>query len=48
MKIFDTLTEAQAIIGQWQYEYNHIRPHSALGYTPPVPTTQNIVNDIYH
>ena len=48
MEIFDTLTEAQAIIGQWQYEYNHDRPHGALGYNPPVSKTQNIVNNIHH
>ncbi len=47
-EIFDTLTEAQAVIENWRYEYNHIRPHSALGYNPPVPKTQPIVNDIRH
>jgi len=36
---FDTLWEAQVLIERWRKEYNHIRPHSALGYKPPVPET---------
>ena len=36
---FDTLLEAQVLIERWRKEYNHIRPHSALGYKPPVPET---------
>ena len=35
-EIFTTLTEARALIKQWRKEYNHIRPHSSLGYRPPV------------
>ena len=27
------------LIERWRKEYNHIRPHSALGYKPPVPKT---------
>ena len=34
---FYTLKEAQHIIEAWRREYNHIRPHSALGYMPPAP-----------
>ena len=34
---FYTLKEAQIIIEQWRHHYNHIRPHSSLGYKPPVP-----------
>jgi putative transposase len=34
---FDTLKEAQTIIEDWRLHYNHIRPHSALGYKPPAP-----------
>jgi transposase InsO family protein len=37
---FDTLLEAQVLIEGWRREYNHIRPHSALGYRPPAPETQ--------
>ncbi|MGB2965026.1 MAG: IS3 family transposase [Anaerolineales bacterium] len=36
-EIFYSLTEAQIIIEQWRWHYNQIRPHSALGYTPPTP-----------
>ena len=37
---FDTLLEAQILIEGWRREYNQIRPHSALGYRPPAPETQ--------
>jgi transposase InsO family protein len=36
-EIFYTLLEAQVLIERWRKEYNHHRPHSALGYHPPVP-----------
>jgi len=36
-EIFYSLKEAQVIIEQWRVEYNTQRPHSALGYRPPVP-----------
>lgn len=36
-EMFDTLKEAQVIIEDWRRHYNHIRPHSALGYKPPKP-----------
>lgn len=36
-EVFYTLKEAQVIIEQWRHHYNHIRPHSALGYKPPAP-----------
>lgn len=32
---FRSLEEAKEIINAWRYQYNHIRPHSALGYVPP-------------
>ncbi|MDP6529550.1 MAG: integrase core domain-containing protein, partial [Gemmatimonadota bacterium] len=25
------------LIEIWRWEYNHFRPHSALGYRPPAP-----------
>lgn len=34
---FYTLKEAQVMIEQWRHHYNHIRPHSSLGYKPPAP-----------
>lgn len=33
---FRSLKEAEWEINQWRYHYNHIRPHSSLGYMPPV------------
>ena len=36
-EMFYTLTEAKAIIEDWRLHYNHIRPHSSLGYKPPAP-----------
>ena len=36
-EIFYTLEEARTLIARWREEYNHIRPHSALGYRPPAP-----------
>jgi len=35
-EIFYTLKEAQVLIEQWRKHYNEVRPHSALGYKPPV------------
>jgi len=32
---FMTLAEARALGTAWRLEYNHRRPHSALGYRPP-------------
>ena len=34
---FHTLKEAQVILEQWRHHYNHIRPHTSLGYRPPAP-----------
>jgi transposase InsO family protein len=36
-EIFYSLKEAQIVIEKWRVEYNPRRPHSALGYRPPVP-----------
>ena len=38
-EIFFTLEEARTLIARWREEYNHIRPHNALGYRPPAPQT---------
>jgi len=40
-EIFTTLLEAKVLIENWRLEYNHIRPHSSLGYRPPAPQTIN-------
>jgi len=36
-EIFYTLLEARVLIERWRRLYNHVRPHSALGYRPPAP-----------
>ena len=36
-EIFYTLREAKILIERWRVHYNHVRPHSALGYRPPAP-----------
>ena len=36
-ELFDTLLEAQVLVERWRKYYNHLRPHSALGYRPPAP-----------
>jgi len=33
--LFHTITNAQAITGDWLEEYNAIRPHEALGHMLP-------------
>jgi putative transposase len=39
LEIFYSLKEAQVLIEMWRKYYNTIRPHSSLGYRPPVPAT---------
>jgi len=36
-EIFYTLTEAEVLLESWRIHYNTKRPHSSLGYRPPVP-----------
>ncbi len=36
---FATIRQAQTVINQWLRQYNHVRPHHALGMRPPVPET---------
>ncbi len=39
-EVFDSLKEAQVVIGAWREHYNRVRPHSALGYRAPAPVTR--------
>ncbi|MFX7849891.1 transposase, partial [Acinetobacter baumannii] len=36
---FSPLYEAQVLIERWRRQYNAVRPHSSLGYSPPAPET---------
>ena len=36
-EVFYTLKEAPTILENWRHHYNHIRPHTSLGYKPPAP-----------
>jgi len=38
-EVFETLAAARAMLARWRHDYNHIRPHSALGGRPPVLLT---------
>ena len=33
--LFTSLAQARAILAEWKYDYNTVRPHSALGNLPP-------------
>ena len=43
-ELFMTLLEAQVLIESWRKEYNHVRPHSSLGYRPPAPEATQLSN----
>jgi putative transposase len=43
-EVFMTLKEAKILVERWRREYNHIRPHSSLGYRPPAPEVKMPVN----
>jgi putative transposase len=34
-ELFDSMTEARVLVEQYRVDYNHLRPHSALGYLAP-------------
>lgn len=36
-EIFYTIEEAKVVIESWRRHYKTVRPHSSLGYRPPVP-----------
>ena len=38
-EIFYSLEEVQILTEQWRLKYNTVRPHSSLGYRPPVQET---------
>lgn len=36
-EVFYSLKEAKVLSAEWRHLYNHVRPHSSLGYKPPAP-----------
>jgi len=36
-EIFDTILEAKVLTEMWRNDYNNIRPHSSLNFSPLVP-----------
>jgi hypothetical protein len=40
-----TLTEAQVVIEDWRWKYNHSRPHRSLGYITPNEFAQDEVEE---
>ena len=43
-EIFCSLKEAKILIERWREHYNRVRPHSSLGYRPPAPAPEAILN----
>ena len=41
---FDSLKEVRDMCSKWQQDYNHERPHKALGYLSPVTYAQRQLN----
>lgn len=35
LEMFDSLHEAKRLTAAWREDYNHVRPHSSLGYQTP-------------
>lgn len=46
-EIFYSFKEARVLIEMWCKHYNTIRPHSALGYRPPIPATVLIQHNLF-
>jgi transposase InsO family protein len=52
-EIFFTLEEAKTLLARWREEYNHVGPHSLLGFFHPAPQawlvlkSQSVIQ-VYH
>jgi transposase InsO family protein len=44
-EIFYTVKDARYLIEMWRKEFNHIRPHSALGYKPPAHSAWIVIGE---
>lgn len=45
--VFYSLSEVRAKAEEWMDDYNHNRPHKALGYQPPVAFAQQSQKQLY-
>ena len=36
MEVFESVPAARRLTAAWREDYNHVRPHSSLGYVAPV------------
>ena len=36
-ELFETLLEARVLVERWRRQHDTVRPHSSIGYRPPVP-----------
>jgi len=45
-EIFFTLEGAKTLIARWREEYNHVRPHSSLGYRPLIPQAWSLAQQL--
>jgi len=45
LEVFANLAEAKALAAPWRGEYNHVRPHSSLGYATPAAFAARCSND---
>ena len=43
---FGSLLEARVLADQWRHEYNHERPHSALGYRTPAAFAEDATRSV--
>ncbi len=44
LEVFSGLTDAKALAAHWKQEYNHVRPHSSLGYKTPAAFAATCTN----
>lgn len=48
LEVFTGLADAKALAAHWKQEYNHVRPHSSLGYATPAAFAARCSNDNNH
>jgi putative transposase len=41
---FGSVLEAKVVAKEWRHEYNHVRPHSWLGYRTPAEFVRTLMS----